>query len=166
LAIRQTEAKLEQGKSKKKKSTPAKQVTAARQATKLPAALLSRHEVVALSGFTYPWLWQMMRRGQFPRSRVVGGKSMWLSTEVETWLAALPVRQLKGDSSNDLQNGVNTPGISRLLADIATAPDEAYIVDLVTNNLETAAALPPHQREQVNEQIADTIREWREARAS
>ena len=51
--------------SKKKKSAPpAKQVTAARQATKLSASLLSRHEIVALSGFTYPWLWQMMRRGQ------------------------------------------------------------------------------------------------------
>jgi hypothetical protein len=49
---------------KKKKSAPAKQVTAARQATKLSASLLSRHEIVALSGFTYPWIWQMMQRGQ------------------------------------------------------------------------------------------------------
>jgi predicted DNA-binding transcriptional regulator AlpA len=157
--------------SKKKKSAPpAKQVTAARQATKLSASLLSRHEIVALSGFTYPWLWQMMRRGQFPRSRIVGGKSMWLSTEVDAWLAALPVRQLKGDGGSDLQNGTeitNTPtDISRLLADIATAPDEAHIVDLITNNLGTTGALPPHKREQVNEQIADTIREWREAHAS
>jgi hypothetical protein len=39
----------------------------------------------------------MMRAGTFPRSRVVGGKSMWLSSEIEAWLAALPVRQLKGD---------------------------------------------------------------------
>jgi predicted DNA-binding transcriptional regulator AlpA len=64
----------QQVKSKKKKSPPAKQVTAARQATKLPASLLSRHEIVALSGFTYPWIWQMMMRGQFPRSRIVGGE--------------------------------------------------------------------------------------------
>src|SRR5262245_20082318 len=26
-----------------------------------------------------------------------GGKSMWLSTEIEAWIAALPVRRLKGD---------------------------------------------------------------------
>ena len=97
LAIRQKEAKLEQ--VKKKKSAPTKQVTAARQATKLPASLLSRHEIVALSGFTYPWLWQMMRRGLFPRGRIVGGKTMWLSTEVEAWLAELPIRPLKGDAS-------------------------------------------------------------------
>ena len=98
-AIRQKEAKLEQAKIKKKKSAPLKQVTAARQATKLPASLLNRHEIVALSGFSYPWLWQMMRRGLFPRGRVVGGKTMWLSTEVEAWLAELPIRPLKGDAA-------------------------------------------------------------------
>jgi predicted DNA-binding transcriptional regulator AlpA len=89
---------LEKVKSKKKKSVTAKQVTAARQATKLSASLLSRHEIVALSGFTYPWLWQMMRAGKFPRSRIVGGKSMWLASEIDAWLAALPIRPLKGDT--------------------------------------------------------------------
>jgi predicted DNA-binding transcriptional regulator AlpA len=92
---------LERAKFKKsakpKKSEPAKQVRVARQATKLPASLLSRHEVVALSGFTYPWIWTMMRRGQFPRSRIVGGKSMWLASEIQGWLDKLPVRPLKGD---------------------------------------------------------------------
>ena len=38
-----------------------------------------------------------MRAGTFPRSRIAGGKSKWLSTEVDAWLAALPVRPLKGD---------------------------------------------------------------------
>jgi predicted DNA-binding transcriptional regulator AlpA len=40
-----------------------------------------------------------MRDGDFPRSRVVGGKSMWLSTEVDVWMAELPVRPLKGDDA-------------------------------------------------------------------
>jgi predicted DNA-binding transcriptional regulator AlpA len=39
-----------------------------------------------------------MRAGTFPRSRVVGGKSMWLLSEIEEWMAALPVRRLKGDA--------------------------------------------------------------------
>jgi hypothetical protein len=110
-----------------------------------------------------------MRNGTFPRSRVVGGRSMWRSDEIDAWLAALPIRPLKGDGGNDRQNGVdtaNTPGISRLFADIATAPDEAYIIDLITDNFGAAGALPPREREQVNEQIADAIREWREAHAS
>jgi predicted DNA-binding transcriptional regulator AlpA len=59
--------------------------------------LLSKREVLAIVGVSYPTLWSMMRAGTFPRSRVVGGKSMWLSSEIEAWLAALPVRQLKGD---------------------------------------------------------------------
>ena len=82
---------------KRKTPAPGKEVAAARQTTKQPAFLLGRHEIVALTGFTYPWLWQMMRAGKFPRSRIVGGKSMWLSSEIDEWLARLPVRPLKGD---------------------------------------------------------------------
>jgi len=93
-------------KTAPKKLAPAKQVTAARQATKLPASLLSRHEIVALSGFSYPWLWQMMRRGRFPRGRIVGGKTMWLSTEVEAWLAELPIRPLKGDGTSEPEGAI------------------------------------------------------------
>jgi Prophage CP4-57 regulatory protein (AlpA) len=39
-----------------------------------------------------------MRAGTFPRARVVGGRSMWRSDEVDAWMAALPVRPLKGDA--------------------------------------------------------------------
>ena len=77
---------------------PALQVTAARKATGLSGQLLSRHQIVALTGFTYPWIWQKMQRGQFPRGRIVGGKTMWLASEVEAWLAGLPLRPLKGDA--------------------------------------------------------------------
>ena len=61
------------------------------------ARLLSKREVLAIVGVSYPTLWSMMRANTFPRSRVVGGKSMWLSTEVEAWMAALPRSRLKGD---------------------------------------------------------------------
>ena len=60
--------------------------------------LLDKPEVLEITGVTFPTIWAWMRRGEFPRSRIVGGKSMWLSTEVEAWLAALPVRKLKGDA--------------------------------------------------------------------
>jgi predicted DNA-binding transcriptional regulator AlpA len=72
--------------------------------------LMAKSEVLAIVGCTYTTLWQMMRRGVFPRSRIVGGKSMWLSTEVEAWLVALPVRKLKGDrhrASEDHHHCVN-----------------------------------------------------------
>jgi prophage regulatory protein len=60
--------------------------------------LLSKHDVVALTNLSYPTLWAWMRDGKFPRSRVVGGKSMWLSTEIDAWVAGLPKRRLKGDA--------------------------------------------------------------------
>ena len=63
--------------------------------------LLSKAEVLAITNVSYPTVWSWMRAGAFPRSRVVGGKSMWLSSEVEAWLAALPVRRLKGDKPSE-----------------------------------------------------------------
>jgi prophage regulatory protein len=59
--------------------------------------LLSKSEVLALTGVSYPTIWSWMRAGKFPRSRIVGGKSMWLSTEIDAWVAGLPRRPLKGD---------------------------------------------------------------------
>jgi predicted DNA-binding transcriptional regulator AlpA len=61
-----------------------------------PPWLLDRHQVCALANASYPTIWSRMRAGTFPRSRVVGGKSMWLLREIEEWMASLPVRRLKG----------------------------------------------------------------------
>jgi|SRR5262249_9748750 len=94
-------AKIKQ--DEKTKRPPAVQVTAARAnaatllATPGVVRLLGKHEVIAIAGVTYPTIWLWMRDGTFPRSRIVGGKSMWLSGEIADWLAALPVRPLKGD---------------------------------------------------------------------
>jgi predicted DNA-binding transcriptional regulator AlpA len=63
-----------------------------------PVCLLDKKDIVAITGVSFPTIWAWMRAGRFPRSRVVGGKSMWLSAEIEQWLANLPVRPLKGDA--------------------------------------------------------------------
>jgi predicted DNA-binding transcriptional regulator AlpA len=63
-----------------------------------PVRLLDKHEVCAICGCTFQVIWKRMRAGTFPRSRIVGGKSMWLSPEIDQWLANLPVRPLKGDA--------------------------------------------------------------------
>jgi predicted DNA-binding transcriptional regulator AlpA len=62
--------------------------------------LLSKPEVMAITGVSFPSLWAWMRKGAFPRSRVMQGKSMWLQSEIESWIASLPVRPLKGDASD------------------------------------------------------------------
>jgi prophage regulatory protein len=70
----------------------------ARAPPPLVERLLSKYEVMTITGMSYPTLWAWMRAGKFPRSRIVGGKSMWLSTEIDAWLAGLPKRPLKGDA--------------------------------------------------------------------
>ena len=77
-----------------------KAAATARKAAAKEAAhvrLLDKDEVCAIAGASFPTIWAWMRTGTFPRSRVVGGKSKWLSTEIETWVQGLPVRRLKGD---------------------------------------------------------------------
>lgn len=79
----------------------AQQVHAAREqvGASLPALhdlqLLSRQEVVAITGVSYPTLWQWTREGRFPRALVVGGRSMWRAAEIAAWVNALPARELK-----------------------------------------------------------------------
>jgi predicted DNA-binding transcriptional regulator AlpA len=64
--------------------------------------LLNKAEVLAIVGVTFPTLWDWQRKGKFPRARFVGGsssKSVWLSSEIDAWLAKLPIRKLKGDAA-------------------------------------------------------------------
>jgi predicted DNA-binding transcriptional regulator AlpA len=65
-----------------------------------PVRLLDKHDVCAIANVTYPtiWAWMRARPPKFPRSRIVGEKSMWLSTDIDAWLAGLKVRPLKGDA--------------------------------------------------------------------
>lgn len=63
--------------------------------------LLFRADILAMTGFSYATLWNWMRDGKFPRSRVAGKgyKTVWLASEVEEWMAGLPTRPLKGDDA-------------------------------------------------------------------
>jgi predicted DNA-binding transcriptional regulator AlpA len=66
-------------------------------AKKFAPNLLSRKQLLERIPLSYPTVWKLMQRGEFPRSRSVGGKIMWLEREVAEWAEALPVVQLKGD---------------------------------------------------------------------
>jgi predicted DNA-binding transcriptional regulator AlpA len=83
-----------------------RRVPPARGPPSLPLRMLTKPEVLLIAGgISYPTLWSWMRTGTFPRSRIVGGKSMWRSDEVEAWLNSLPLRPLKGDSGPDEKTG-------------------------------------------------------------
>jgi predicted DNA-binding transcriptional regulator AlpA len=62
--------------------------------------LLDKAEVCNIVGVTFATLWTWMQNGTFPRSRIAGGKSVWVSTEVEAWMRNLPIRRLKSDKAN------------------------------------------------------------------
>jgi predicted DNA-binding transcriptional regulator AlpA len=87
------------GKKARVTKKPANKISAKAKALthRVPVRLLSKPEVMAIAGVTFPTIWTWMQDGKFPRSREAGGKSMWLSTEIDAWLAGLPVRPLKGD---------------------------------------------------------------------
>ena len=96
-------APLGQGRNKhvqNQEKKPVAQVAFAEKAAPPTVRLLGKAEILAITGVTFPTIWAWMRAGTFPRSRAVGGKSMWRSDEVEQWLAELPVRPLKGDGES------------------------------------------------------------------
>lgn len=66
-----------------------------------PGRLLSRAEVLAIVGVTYPTLWWWVKEGHFPAPRVLGfkgtkGRIGWVEFEVQSWIVALPKRFPKG----------------------------------------------------------------------
>jgi predicted DNA-binding transcriptional regulator AlpA len=65
-----------------------------------PPRLMLKAEVLEIAHCTYATLWGWMREGKFPRSRMAGGKSVWLSNEVHKWVRNLPLAPLKGDPVN------------------------------------------------------------------
>lgn len=62
-----------------------------------PLRLIDKAELLRRVPFSYSLIWQLMNRGEFPRSRDTGGKSTWLEHEVEAWIASRPIKELKID---------------------------------------------------------------------
>ncbi len=54
--------------------------------------MLSRDEVVEMTGISSATIWRMERRGDFPsRRQLTEGRVGWLDSEVEEWLETRPV---------------------------------------------------------------------------
>jgi predicted DNA-binding transcriptional regulator AlpA len=63
------------------------------------ARFISKGEVLDRTAISFPTIWQWMRDGTFPRARSVGGKSMWIESEIDNWILNRPLRKLKGDKA-------------------------------------------------------------------
>jgi prophage regulatory protein len=60
--------------------------------------LLCKAEVLELTGLSFPTVWGMIRRGEFPAARTVGvggGRPYWLAQEISDWVSNLPIRAYK-----------------------------------------------------------------------
>jgi prophage regulatory protein len=70
--------------------------------TSAPVRLLDKRHVVDRVGVSFPTIWKWMRAGKFPRARQIGDlKSVWIESEVEAWITALPLRRLKDDEPHN-----------------------------------------------------------------
>jgi predicted DNA-binding transcriptional regulator AlpA len=64
--------------------------------------LLSKAEVLERVGCTFPTIWKLMRDGKFPMALSIGtpneryGKPVWRETDIDEWIANLPVKRYKG----------------------------------------------------------------------
>jgi len=69
--------------------------------------LISKTEVLARVGVSFPTLWLWMREGRFPLSRDLGGSSAWIESEVTDWIESLPVREYKPYSGPEPRKAPN-----------------------------------------------------------
>jgi predicted DNA-binding transcriptional regulator AlpA len=76
-------------------NTTTKKSRAGRAQVEAEVRLLSKPEVLGRVALTFPTIWKLMREGKFPRGRVLGGKTVWLESEIGAWIAALPERRYK-----------------------------------------------------------------------
>ena len=81
------------------KRTPAAQAEYAKKAAAMVAVngvrVLSKPEVCDRTGRAFVTLWEMMRKGTFPKARELGGRPVWIESEIDEFLAALPERTYK-----------------------------------------------------------------------
>ena len=87
-----------------------------------PDRLIYRPELLRRVGLSYPTIWKQMRDGKFPRGRAVGGKTAWLESEIDSYIAGLPVRRLKGDPP---ERDTSDPQPDHDTADTATSSARA-----------------------------------------
>ena len=57
--------------------------------------VISKRQLLESIPLSYPTIWQLMRRDEFPCSIIIGGKVGWYLDEVADWLATRKRSQFK-----------------------------------------------------------------------
>ena len=67
-----------------------------------PDRLLTRAQVLEIVPLSYTTLWEMMRRGDFPRAvKITANRVAWSERLVRAWVASRPRQKLKGDAEQN-----------------------------------------------------------------
>ena len=62
----------------------------------LPCRLLTRSQLLEIVPFSYPTIWELMRRGEFPKALRIGRQKVaWREDEVREWIDSRPRQELK-----------------------------------------------------------------------
>lgn len=95
------------------------------QRESIAEAFLTKQQVLELVGVSFPTLWDWMRKGQFPSSRVLGQgagnrtTARWLRSEINQWMASRPPRLFKGATAVWRPDGAAEPLPEPVAAPIA-----------------------------------------------
>ncbi len=69
------------------------------QLDELPCRLLTRKQLLEIVPFSYPTIWELMRRGAFPKALRIGAQKVaWREDEIREWIDSRPRQELKGDA--------------------------------------------------------------------
>ena len=61
--------------------------------------LLTRAQLLEIVPLSYPTIWELMRRGEFPKALRIGQKKVaWREDEIRGWIESRPRQELKGGS--------------------------------------------------------------------
>jgi predicted DNA-binding transcriptional regulator AlpA len=69
--------------------------TSAQQAVSPPIRLISKRELLKRVPLSFPTIWKLIQQNRFPRAHVLGGKTVWIESEISNFLSDLPIREYK-----------------------------------------------------------------------
>ena len=70
-----------------------------------PCRLLTRKQLLEIIPFSYPTIWELMRRGEFPKALRIGQQKVaWREDEVRAWIDSRPRQQLKEEDCDQENN--------------------------------------------------------------
>ena len=67
--------------------------------------LLTKKQLLEIVPFSYPTIWGLMRRGEFPKALRIGAQKVaWREDEIRAWIDSRPRQKLKEEDCDQENN--------------------------------------------------------------